>query len=137
RWKGENVSTTEVASILTKCRGVVDAAVYGVSVPGAEGRAGMAALVVDGTFDLTFFRQEIATHLPGYARPLFLRIVPALNRTGTFKLQTQALAAQGYDPTQTTDAIFVDCRTEGGYVPLDAARYERLRTGQQGVQGTS
>ena len=126
RWKGQNVSTTEVASILMKCRGVLDAAVYGVSVPGAEGRAGMAALVVDQAFDLALFRQEIAVCLPGYARPLFLRIVPALDRTGTFKLQTRALATQGYNPAEATDALYVDCPVDGGYVELDAARYERL-----------
>jgi fatty-acyl-CoA synthase len=131
RWKGENVSTTEVASILMKCRGVLDAAVYGVSVPGAEGRTGMAALVVEPAFDLALFRQEIAEQLPGYARPVFLRIVPALNRTGTFKLQTRALAAEGYDPAQTADALYLDCPDVGCYANLDAARYERLRAGQE------
>lgn len=130
RWKGENVSTTEVAAVLMNCHGVTDAAVYGVSVPGTEGRAGMAALVIDSTFDLERFCQEIADRLPGYARPMFLRIVAALNRTETFKLQTQALAAQGYDPAQIADALYVARATASGYERLDAAQYERLHTGE-------
>ena len=131
RWKGENVSTTEVTSILTQCRGVLDAAVYGVKVPGAEGRAGMAALVVDPTFDLDSFHREIAAQFPRYARPVFLRIVPALERTETFKLQTRALAAEGYDPAQTADALYVDCANGNRYAKLDAAWYERLHGGQE------
>src|SRR5579864_3889845 len=34
RWKGETVSTSEVASVLAVCAGIVEAVVYGVSVPG-------------------------------------------------------------------------------------------------------
>ena len=64
RWKGENVSTAEVLTALTAVRGVLDGVVYGVAVPGADGRAGMAALVVDATFDLAAFRAEVARRLP-------------------------------------------------------------------------
>ena len=134
RWKGENVSTTEVAETLTKCTGVVDAAVYGVTVPGSEGRAGMAALVIDATFTLETFRRELQQRLPGYARPLFLRIVPQLNRTATFKVQTRELATQGYNPSKITDPLHVDCPIVGGYVALDFARYERVRTGGNDLQ---
>ena len=77
RWKGENVSTTEVAAVLRACPGVLDAAVYGVALAGADGKAGMAALVVDAAFDLrdrctSFLRPS----LPAYARPLFVRLCP-------------------------------------------------------------
>src|SRR5207302_8978591 len=60
RWKGENVSTTEVTQMIAACPGVIDAVVYGVTVPGTEGRAGMAAVVVSSTFDLIAFRQGLA-----------------------------------------------------------------------------
>uniref|UniRef100_A0A183CMA2 AMP-binding domain-containing protein n=1 Tax=Globodera pallida TaxID=36090 RepID=A0A183CMA2_GLOPA len=50
RWRGENVSTTEVEGVLQPLRAILDATVYGVQVPGREGRAGMIALtMVDGT----------------------------------------------------------------------------------------
>ena len=131
RWKGENVSTTEVASILAKCHGVLDAAVYGVTVPRTEGRAGMAALVIDSTFELSAFRSAMETHLPAYARPLFLRIVRALNRTSTFKLQTRELVTQGYNPGQTSDTLYFFQAALGRYVKLDADLYERFLNGHE------
>ncbi|MGA2793741.1 MAG: long-chain-acyl-CoA synthetase, partial [Roseiarcus sp.] len=75
RWKGENVSTTEVAEAVAAFPGVRQANVYGVCAPGHEGRAGMAALVVEGgdDFDLSGLRAHIAERLPAYARPVFLR----------------------------------------------------------------
>ena len=44
RWKGENVATSEVAEALSAIPGIQEANVYGVKIPGADGRAGMAAL---------------------------------------------------------------------------------------------
>src|SRR6266480_4658503 len=73
RWKGENVATSEVAEAICAFRGVTDANVYGVQIPGTEGRAGMAALVAD-ELDLAAFRNHLIARLPGYARPLFLRL---------------------------------------------------------------
>ena len=60
RWKGENVATSEVAAAITAFPGITEATVYGVPVPGTEGAAGMAALVVDGTLDLAEFRKHLA-----------------------------------------------------------------------------
>ena len=130
RWKGENVSTTEVAAALATCPGVHDAAAYGVTLPGAEGRAGMAALVVDASFDLQQLHGQLAAALPDYARPLFLRIVPALTLTGTFKLNKQALLAQGYDPGAGSDALYFDDRAGRRYVALDAALHARIVRGE-------
>jgi len=130
RWKGENVSTTEVAAIISGTPGVVDVAVYGVSVPGADGRAGMAALVAAKGFDLEALRRALITRLPHYARPLFLRIVPALELTGTFKLRKQELAREGYDPANVSDALYVDDATRDAYVRLDVALYQRLQAGE-------
>jgi fatty-acyl-CoA synthase len=129
RWKGENVSTAEVAAAIAACRGVRDAAVYGVSVAGAEGRAGMAALAVDEPFDLAALRAALAAALPEYARPLFVRIVPALALTGTFKLSKRQLLEEGYDPQRVTDPLYFDDRADGRYLPLDTNLYRRLQAG--------
>src|SRR6202030_4162849 len=100
------VSTGEVTAAVTACTGVTDAAVYGVTVPGADGRAGMAALLVDSGFDLATFRRQLVERVPDYARPLFLRIVRGIEITGTFKLKKQDLAVQGYDRTKIDDALY-------------------------------
>ena len=130
RWKGENVSTGEVTAVITSCRGVTDAAVYGVTVPGADGRAGMAALVVDEQFDLSTFRQHLDARLPDYARPLFLRIVASIEITGTFKLKKHELALQGYDRAKIDDALYFDDRQQQAYTKLDDALYARLQAGK-------
>jgi fatty-acyl-CoA synthase len=104
-------------------------AVYGVSVPKADGRAGMAALVASADFQLPEFRRALAAALPAYARPVFVRIVPALELTGTFKLRKQELALEGYDVRRIRDALYVDDPGRGAYVPLDAALHARLQAG--------
>jgi fatty-acyl-CoA synthase len=109
---------------------VADAAVYGVSVPGTEGRAGMAAVVATPDFDLGELRRALVARLPDYARPLFIRIVDAIELTGTFKLRKQALARAGYDPASTSDALYVDDAAQGQYLPLDEALHQRLQAGQ-------
>jgi fatty-acyl-CoA synthase len=130
RWKGENVSTGEVTAAITTCAGVADAAVYGVPVPGTDGKAGMAALVAEPGFDLIAFRHGLAQTLPEYARPVFVRIVPALELTGTFKLRKQELALEGYDRTRVADALYIDDRQQQAYVRLDEPTYERLLAGR-------
>lgn len=130
RWKGENVSTTEVAAVLASCRGIRDVAVYGVTVPGTEGRAGMAAMVVDPEFDPAVLRAELAGKLPDYARPVFLRLVSTLEVTGTFKLRKQELAEQGYDPGRTDDPLYFDAPGTGRYERLDGGLHGRIAGGQ-------
>jgi fatty-acyl-CoA synthase len=130
RWKGENVSTTEVAAAIAGCRGVAEVAVFGVTVPNTDGRAGMAALVVAPGFDLAELRRTVANALPAYARPVFLRIVPVLEITGTFKLRTQELAQQGYDPAHVGDALYLDDAARGEYLRLDAALHQRIVSGK-------
>jgi fatty-acyl-CoA synthase len=129
RWKGENVSAAQVSAVIASCPHVTDAAVFGVSVPGADGRAGMAAIVVKPEFDLKEFRERLTSQLPDFARPLFLRIVPALELTATFKLQKQALMAQGFDPKLAV-GVYMDDRALGAYVQMDATLHERLQAGQ-------
>ena len=135
RWKGENVSTTEVAETIDQFDGVHEASVYGVAMPNADGRAGMAALVVDDPdgFDLPGLRAFLAQRLPVYARPLFIRFRPGLDVTGTFKQKKSDLVAEGFDPTRTTDPIFFDDRRAGAYVPVRPDFAARLVAGEFAV----
>ncbi len=130
RWKGENVATAEVADALGTYSGIASLVVYGVSVPGMEGRAGMAALAVDAAFRMDELHAHLAARLPEHAWPLFLRLCPALETTGTFKPVKADLAREGFDPSQVTDASFVMDRAGGRYVPLDAALFGRILTGE-------
>ena len=127
RWKGENVATTEVAAALIAYPGIIAANVYGVAVPGADGRAGMAALETDAAFDPAGLRSHLKTRLPDYARPIFLRLVGALAVTETFKQKKSDLAAEGFDPSRIADPIYADIGS--GYARLDAALYERVSSG--------
>jgi fatty-acyl-CoA synthase len=130
RWKGENVSTLQVAEALSLCPGIRDIAVYGVSVPGADGRAGMAAIVIEAdVFDLRAFRALAKQRLPGYARPLFVRVCAGIEITETFKPKKQALAREGFDPQGTGDAIYIEDAAADAYVRLDDALYNKLQNG--------
>ena len=83
RWRGENVSTVEVESVISSVLEQVDCVVYGVDVPGVEGKAGMAAIVEDAAkFDLDSFLQRLKAELPSYSIPLFLRLVSSIDITG-------------------------------------------------------
>jgi len=129
RWKGENVSTTEVAEAVSTCPGIAEAVVYGVAVPGADGRAGMATIVTDPGFDFAALRGHVAAALPDYARPLFLRVRGEIAATETFKHKKQDLVRDGFDPAATEDAIYVDDRAAGAYVRVDAAMFAKIEAG--------
>ena len=129
RWKGENVATSEVAAAITAFPGIAEATVYGVQIPGTEGAAGMAALVVDGTLDLPELRKHLARVLPSYARPLFLRIQDRIAVTATFKHQKNELMREGFDPAASDDAIYFDDPSQQAYVRLDGALFERIKAG--------
>jgi fatty-acyl-CoA synthase len=130
RWKGENVSAAEVTGVIAACPGVTDAAVYGVQVAGTDGRAGMAAIVVGPEFDLNSFRDFLTARLPDYARPVFVRIVPAMELTGTFKLRKQTLMTEGYDPNIVNGVYFAD-QTQRAYVALDGHLHQLIQAGLQ------
>ncbi len=129
RWKGENVSTTEVEETIGQFPGVEETNVYGVSIPGRDGRAGMAALVVNGSFDLTALRKHLASSLPDYARPLFLRIRGEMDVTSTFKQKKIDFVAQGFDPAATTDPIYFDDPAAKAFVRIDRALHDHIRDG--------
>lgn len=130
RWKGENVSTAEVAAVLGGCPGVDEANVYGVSVPGADGRAGMATLVVDDAFDVATFAAHAAENLPSYARPLFLRIQTEVEITGTFKHRKVDSVKEGFDPIAIDDPLWFFDPDEKAYVPLDPPIFARIQAGE-------
>ena len=129
RWKGENVSTSEVAETIDRFEGVAEANVYGVPVSGKDGRAGMAAVVADGKLDLAALRAHLVRGLPDYARPLFLRIRGAIEVTATFKQKKMDLVKQGFDPSTTTDAIYFNDHERAAFVRLDAPLYDRICKG--------
>jgi fatty-acyl-CoA synthase len=129
RWKGENVSTFEVAEAVAACPGVIEASAYGVMVPGTEGRAGMAALVAGADFDLGTLRSHVCARLPGYARPLFLRICNEIETTETFKQKKTHLTREGFDPTIIADPLYFDDPESEAYVRLDHGLFERIAKG--------
>ncbi|NBB51980.1 long-chain-acyl-CoA synthetase [Rhizobium sp. CRIBSB] len=107
RWKGENVSTSEVEQRLAEAPGVREVIAYGVPVPGQDGKAGMVALVVDGKFDVAGFAARAEAELPVYARPVFVRLIKAADTTGTFKYRKTDLVADGFDPARTGPQTYV------------------------------
>jgi fatty-acyl-CoA synthase len=125
RWKGENVAAQEVAAALAACPGVSDALVYGVKVPGHEGRAGMAALT--GVFDWLELERRLQS-LPRWARPVFLRLTDGIARTETFKPKRAFYAALGFDPTQGEDRLFV--LGDNGYRRLDEQTFASIGRGE-------
>ena len=83
RWKGENVSTMEVEATISQVIGLRDCVVYGVEVPGAEGRAGMATIPdPERKVDVAKMFAGMTDKLPSYARPIFLRFVDEIDLTG-------------------------------------------------------
>jgi fatty-acyl-CoA synthase len=127
RWKSENVSTQEVAEALAGFPGLEIANVYGVRVPGHEGRAGMAALVLrDPTaFDGRAFFSH-TQKLPVYAAPLFVRLAREADLTSTFKLRKIDLQREGYDPGRVRDPLWLRDEAAGAYVPLTPESLARL-----------
>jgi fatty-acyl-CoA synthase len=129
RWKGENVSTSEVTEAVCSWHQVHDAVVYGVQTPGFDGRAGMVAIVSDSELDLDGFRKHLTTRLPDYACPVFVRLLREIETTSTFKPKKQDLVRSGFDPNETSDALFVNDRAAGKFVSLDTALFERIQSG--------
>ncbi|SHH95787.1 long-chain-acyl-CoA synthetase [Bradyrhizobium erythrophlei] len=130
RWKGENVATSEVNEAILDGPDVIDATTYGVEIPGADGRAGMAAIVAGDRFDLTEFRNHLSRRLPAYAHPVFVRISAALETTETFKQKKQQLSREGFDPRLVTDPLFLRDPESGVYLPIGAADYARIVDGR-------
>ena len=129
RWKGENVSTTEVESVMAKILQLRDVVVYGVEVPGSEGRAGMAAIVgTQDSIDLSGLAQQLFLSLPTYAVPLFIRLIPSVELTGTFKLKKVKLRNESFN-ISLPDPIFMLDTSRKVYQPLTEEIYQQLQSG--------
>lgn len=129
RWKSENVATTEVAQVVGLYPAIAEANVYGTLVPNHDGRAGMAAVVVkqDQTLDFKDLYQYMRKKLPRYAIPLFIRFVPSMELTGTFKQQKVVFRNQGIDLSKIpkSDPVFwLKGDTYVPFTPQDLADIE-------------
>jgi acyl-CoA synthetase (AMP-forming)/AMP-acid ligase II len=129
RWKGENVSTNEVAELLNGAPGVLETNVYGVKVPGSEGRAGMASVHCDESFAIEELSRFVVRELPGYMRPYFVRLQREMRITGTFKHQKTDYRREGYDPSRVKDPLyFLDGER---YVPLTPELHAAIQDGSR------
>lgn len=117
----------EVAGVVSSATGVLEANVYGVEVPGHDGRVGMAAIVAAPDFAPYEVAARVVAALPRYARPLVLRVVPAMPTTASLKHVKTGLQAEGFDPDHIDDPMYV--LVEEDYLPLDRARYESIVRG--------
>lgn len=138
RWKSENVSTNEVSDVLGSHPHVAEANVYGVTVPNADGRAGMAALVLaegvnEGSADFRDMARHVLETLPRYAVPYFLRVTPQLDYTGTLKMQKGRLKREGID-TETIhglgDKMYWLPPDGKEYIPFSKSDHEALKSGK-------
>lgn len=118
RWKGENVSTSEVEMAISSFPGVTHAIVYGVAVPGQDGRAGMAAITPKQGVDPAALYAHVSKHLPAYARPAFLRFQDDVEVTGTLKVRKVDLVKEGFDPMNTADPLLVVDAERQTYRPI-------------------
>lgn len=129
RWKGENVATNEVGEALSKIDGVLTANVYGVPVPGSDGKAGMAAVTVSDGFDFGALHRKLSELLPPYAIPLFIRVQKDAETTGTFKYRKVDLVKDGFDLEACDGPVWMLDPEEDVYVELTAERQETLKAG--------
>ncbi|XP_070780260.1 long-chain fatty acid transport protein 6 [Enoplosus armatus] len=133
RWKGENVATTEVAETLGLVDFIQEVNVYGVEIPGHEGRAGMAAMIVRP--GLAFSGGKLFEHvmrdLPAYARPLFVRLQEVMEMTSTFKQQKFQLVQSGFNPSTISDPLYVLDYPQKSYVPLTDSTYHSVLSGER------
>lgn len=129
RWRGENVSTVEVENCISKSLDSIECYVYGVEIPGEEGRAGMCAIkkVPEQTIDLNKLSDELKTQLPVYARPLFVRYVDDFEHTGTFKAKKNKLVQEGYDVHHVNDHIYYFDSKLKQYQSLSHEVYDKIQ----------
>ena len=122
RWQGENVATTEVESVIMKWPEIEDAVVYGVTVPGRDGRCGMLYLTQkeEGKLDLNGLAAHMRENLPTYAVPRFIRIGQKVDVTGTFKFQKSKLKNAAYNVAEVDDPLHVLARDADGVEPITA-----------------
>ncbi|CAG0900226.1 unnamed protein product [Cyprideis torosa] len=132
RWKGENVSTAEVEAVVSNIIGLTDCVVYGVEVPGTEGRAGMAAILdPEHKVDMAVLYTGIKENLPSFAQPIFVRKVEKLDATGTYKMKKVDLQKEGYAILGQTDHVYVLDHKAQAYVPLSEELLDDIKQGRR------
>ncbi|MBV1880798.1 MAG: long-chain-acyl-CoA synthetase [Pseudomonadales bacterium] len=131
RWKGENVSTTQVENVLGSHPDIADCVVYGVEIPETNGKAGMAAITpLDGrTLDYPGLLEFLNRELPSYAVPLFFRIKRDIDTTGTFKYKKADLKKEAYNVEACNEPIVVNLPKTETYVSLTAELQNEIDTG--------
>ncbi|XP_036266329.1 long-chain fatty acid transport protein 6 isoform X2 [Pipistrellus kuhlii] len=132
RWKGENIATTEVADIIGMLDFIQESNVYGVAVPGCEGKAGMASITLkpNKSLDLEKVYEQVVTFLPAYACPRFLRIQEKMETTGTFKPKKFQLVQEGFSPLKISDPLYFMDNLKKTYVPLTKGLYDQIMLGE-------
>ena len=135
RWKGENVSTTEVENMVCEYHKIAEAVVYGVEIPNTNGRAGMAAItLVDGEelneADLSAMVNVFKKCLPSYAIPVFLRVQAKVETTGTFKYQKNKLKEDAFNPAKTSERLLVLLPGATAYCDVNAEIFNNIQNYQ-------
>ena len=135
RWKGENVSTTEVENMVCEYHKIAEAVVYGVEIPNTNGRAGMAAItLVDGEElnedDLSAMVNVFKKCLPSYAIPVFLRVQAKVETTGTFKYQKNKLKEDAFNPAKTSERLLVLLPGATAYCDVNAEIFNNIQNYQ-------
>ena len=126
RWRGENVSTTEIENTASKIIKNLQVACYGVEIPGAEGRAGMIAIVQQDDIDLAELCRELKERLPTYAVPLFVRVVEQLEYTATEKIIKRKLREEAFDIHHIVDPLYFMDPVSKTYIPLTEDIYKKI-----------
>jgi len=132
RWKGENISTTEVEMLIEEVEAVNEAVVYGVEIPNTNGRAGMASIRLNGSveeFDFSQFLLQMKTNMSDYSIPVFLSINEGVELTGTFKHVKGPLKEKGFDVQKNTDPLYVWLPKTDKYVPLTQQMQKDIEQG--------
>lgn len=136
RWKGENVSTNEIGELLNSCDQIQYCNLYGVQIPGTDGRAGMAAIIPETADnpDIDSISSHIDEYIASYARPLFLRILAAddMDTTGTFKMKKGVLKEEAFHPDKVKDTLYVLKPGSKKYEKLDDQFYQEIMAGNSG-----
>ncbi|WP_404363991.1 long-chain-acyl-CoA synthetase [Marinobacter sp.] len=132
RWKGENVSTTEVENIIDGSGMVDEAICYGVEIPATNGKAGMVTLVPQEgqVFDADELFRYLNENLPAYAVPVFLRVTDSIEKTGTFKYKKVDLRNLGYSLAKSEDDVYAWLPKSAGYTRLDGDLVKQIDEGQ-------
>jgi citronellyl-CoA synthetase len=133
RWKGENISTTEVEMLIDGVDNICETVVYGVEIPNTNGRAGMASIRLEcdkENFDFKQLLVQLKTDMPNYAIPLFLRVSKGMDMTGTFKHKKAPLKDQGFCLNKVEDPIYVLLPKSETYTPLTREVQKQIELGE-------